>query len=675
MSNARTIHSPISKQLGYLGLVLVALLCVGGASCLMLRSHSVSQVFVFDIYSLSALALSSYLFSRLIKSLATPAEKVRLFLLTILAALIGAILLEALTVYGSPKGTVLSLHCWSKKRIIFFFALSLIGYLSIRVFLQSNPSKNKTNGSYSNRLKSLGAPFALSATIALAFFFLISHAFGNGSLAFFLFPFAAVFSVCALFDWHRFGFSTESLYLAIALPFGLATAICIPVTTGLSFDDQIHYSNALDTSYVFTSQRTDTDIHFSEIAVLRSLEQDVMPLTDWSSEKVWRAQIDLDVSYRSDINSGHVLEFHNEPIFTLSSLGYIPSAIGLWLARIIGLGFCHTVILGRVFNLLAFIFTIFAAIKITPAKKTLFLMVGLIPTNIFLASNYSYDPWLISMVALGLAMLYKKMWSDEALFPAKAIPSLGICSLGIAVKATYFPILGLFLLMPKNKFKTRKQHVLYCATVIAAAAILLASFVVPFLFAGSSNAGDTRGGEGVNPMGQVSYILNNMTAFCSMLAHFLASTYFDPSQSPSILLEYAYLGEVGAGYINTPWVYAYGWIPFFALLTCAIVDGNRSSAKTAGCWQSAWSVVLFFASLALIATALYVSFTPVGNNTVNGCQTRYILPLLIPALTCIFNNKCQSLLGDGKTRAIFTSIAVAEITACSFLLIVPRFIA
>ena len=49
----------------------------------------------------------------------------------------------------------------------------------------------------------------------------------------------------------------------------------------------------------------------------------------------------LNGSYRSDIASGHVqVNKHEEFVYTLSSIGYIPSAIGLWLAR-----FCISIFL------------------------------------------------------------------------------------------------------------------------------------------------------------------------------------------------------------------------------------------------------------------------------------------------------------------------------------------
>jgi len=45
--------------------------------------------------------------------------------------------------------------------------------------------------------------------------------------------------------------------------------------------------------------------------------------------------------------------------------------------------------------------------------------------------------------------------------------------------------------------------------------------------------------------------------------------------------------------------------------------------------------LLSFASIILVASALYAAFTPVGADIIAGCQQRYILPVLFPTLYLI----------------------------------------
>ena len=39
-----------------------------------------------------------------------------------------------------------------------------------------------------------------------------------------------------------------------------------------------------------------------------------------------------------------------------------------------------------------------------------------------------------------------------------------------------------------------------------------------------------------------------------------------------------------------------------------------------------------FATVVLVATSLYVMFTPVAASTINGCQYRYLLPMVFPTV-------------------------------------------
>ena len=79
-------------------------------------------------------------------------------------------------------------------------------------------------------------------------------------------------------------------------------------------------------------------------------------------------------------------------------------------------------------------------------------------------------------------------------------------------------------------------------------------------------------------------------------------------------------------------------------------------------------------SLVLVATALYVSFTPVGLATVNGCQTRYVIPVLVPALAVGLNNKIFRIGEKTNLIVLFLLVAIFFFTLSFAVLIFPRFL-
>ena len=65
-------------------------------------------------------------------------------------------------------------------------------------------------------------------------------------------------------------------------------------------------------------------------------------------------------------------------------------------------------------------------------------------------------------------------------------------------------------------------------------------------------------------------------------------------------------------------------------VVCAVLDqGNRKGTSHG---LRIMSVVGPICSFLLSATALYISFTPYGLETINGMQYRYLLPIALPLL-------------------------------------------
>ena len=210
--------------------------------------------------------------------------------------------------------------------------------------------------------------------------------------------------------------------------------------------------------------------------------------------------------------------------------------------------------------------------------------------------------------------------------------------LGCAPKAIYFPILFLMLFVPKRFFGTsyKTKSLAYRAAVLGASALLLASFAAPFLF-GSSGSGDSRGGDGVDSMGQVRWILENPLSFVSIMGSFLKD-YLSPSVSGGYTDSLAYLSPS-----------LLGGVPLVVLIIASIVDSNEKAFLYSGARYKIAAFLLLLGTSFLMATALYISFTPVGLSTVNGCQLRYLLPLVIPFLMLALNLKVTFL---GSRRAL-----------------------
>ena len=149
----------------------------------------------------------------------------------------------------------------------------------------------------------------------------------------------------------------------------------------------------------------------------------------------------------------------------------------------------------------------------------------------------------------------------------------------------------------------------------------------------NAGVGDTRGGDTVNATKQIEFILGNFGFVANTIIDFL-KVFLNP------------LSFVGLSYMNH---LSYNGVIIGGLITLAFVvlmslicheDKDR---KAFPIWYRLCVLLLYVGVGAICAVTMYISFTPVGADHVAGCQGRYLLPAIFPALyvlTRIPTKKC-----------------------------------
>ncbi len=398
----------------------------------------------------------------------------------------------------------------------------------------------------------------------------------------------------------------EIFFLIFTLLIGWNFAFFAPDTSSISWDDGYHYMEANIWSYLGERRLT-----YAEATVLNPFpeqEYDTANLDAWHEAQTEQYRIG---AAGVDSFSLHPKNFWNAF-----------SGIGLFIGRALRLPFHLIWELGRFTGLLAYAVIGYFAIRRLKSGKILLSVVLMIPVNIFLAASYSYGPGVTAFLALGLAYMFAEWQEPEKkLRWWNAAVMLGAMYLGCMAKAIYFPLLLFPLFLPRSKFETPRQHRAFMGLTAGVIALLLLSFVLPMLTGSVESSTDTRGGEDVSAAGQVAYILANPLKYAETLFFYLKS--------------FLHLDSI----MNYATFFAYkGTAPnhnlyLIALAVAAFTDKSEYDDPFA---QKGWRRILFlliiFGTAGLVATSMYVAFTPVGSGTVNGCQPRYILPLFYPAL-------------------------------------------
>lgn len=608
----------------------------------------------------------------------------KLLLKLLVASLAAALFLEGATLFGARSMSVLSVQDWNFARVAFFFILAYAGGLVVLVFLKRNPF-DFVRGFFirftPKKFFVLAATILAVAGVSAVLSAMLSRTFGYAYLPVFLF-FCAVIGCVAYFVAfaRRSKDRPERFFLIVALFLGSFLVLTFPAETNISWDDQIHYKRSLALSYVMDSEYSDADA-----TLLDPLRDDgdlgrpyvgdlwVEQGDVWSESEVDAYHDQLNLVYESGGYyplEGFTTAPAGETIVSYSTLGYIPSAFGLWLGRLLHLPFDSIVTLGRWMSLLSYCLISFVAIKVIPVKKVLLCAIALLPTNLFLAANFSYDPWLVSFLFLAIALVVKALCSPEVPLSNRAwIGTLLVFFVALGPKAVYFPLIGLLLLYPKTKFSSARRRKLFVASVIALGIIVVASFLLPFIASSGGGAGDLRGGSGVNSSEQTRFILSNPLGYAEVLFSFLANNYLTLFGSNEYTITFSYLGNLQS---SLPWI---SGLPVVLLLIIALTDSDSVSRKVARVPYAIWMAFLFVVSVCLIATSLYISFTPVGYGTVNGCQPRYLLPLLFPLFVFCFNPRMKNEMNRVTYNLIALSFSAIPVVLCCWYLVASKVMA
>jgi len=413
--------------------------------------------------------------------------------------------------------------------------------------------------------------------------------------------------VCLIVKWKSVAQKPEKIFAIFALILGLFCIGVTPDRVGVSWDDEIHYARALEISNVFNGIM---------------YEADIKNITDYANNIYGRNGYDrtTDSQYQGQLGASYEEKqwsSHQFSQYGVYSVAYIPSAIGIILGRGLDLSYAGVFNLGRLCNLLMYIFLISLAIKKMQYGKVLIATIGLIPTMMFMASSYSYDPWVVGFTILGFSYFFGELQEDKPLETKDIVIMLGSFAIGCLPKAIYFPMLFPLLFMPKKKFKNATQRKVYYFAIVGISLFLVSTFLLPILVNGAGS-GDARGGSDVNSTEQIKFILNNPLTYAKTLIKFELD-YVALANSASMLQRFAYVGD-GCFYS----------IVSLMLFVLAFLD--RGEHEKNHCIVKGAGLIGCAVAIILSTTALYISFTAVGSNTVAGMQARYMVPTIFPAL-------------------------------------------
>lgn len=316
------------------------------------------------------------------------------------------------------------------------------------------------------------------------------------------------------------------------------------------------------------------------------------------------------------------------PPVTTTPVAYGPQALGMALVRAMDWGTLPLLYLGRLCNLVFFVFMTWLAMKRLPFGKEVLFGTALLPMTLHLSSSFSYDVMIMGCMfyftAVCLDLAYKKEkveWKDVAVL-ALVMAAAGPC------KMVYAVMMGLCLLIPVKKFGGWGRWFISAACVAGAwagAMYLVNSQVIV------SYATETE--SYVQWAGESGYSLSLLIHQPVRLIKIFYQTLLWQAQHYHLTMIGAYLGNLDP-VLDVPYVLVVLFT--LCLLALALRKPGESLVLTGG--KRLWVFAVCAGCGAEVMLSMLIAWTPLSSRVINGVQGRYFLPFLPVLLLALKND-------------------------------------
>ena len=402
-------------------------------------------------------------------------------------------------------------------------------------------------------------------------------------------------------------------FLIISLCIGISVSLLSP--TFFCFDEKEHFIKAYQISEFNLENNVDKNqnwvynseefLQFNAIEPFNSYKERMHYMRQFSSR-----EYNLNANY-------------NTTASTYVPTPYIQSSIGVAIGKALHLPFILTFYLGRIFNTITY--SLLGCLLINKAKickKLLFVILSL-PAFVYSSGFYTADTITILSSTALFVIFINMLASKEHEIGYKKI-ALFIITLVISVtsKISAAPLCLLFVAIPKEKFKENVKVLFSKLSVMFISAITM---LFTFWYASQSTLNQWAI-EGADTKQQIIYILHNPIKYTILMIKTTLNSFWD----------YVVGVTVNLAYVES-------FSSFFALFLIILivlvsVCDNETDILFINLKNKIVILMSILLGFAIVITALYGTFNPVGSQTILGVQGRYLSPMLF-GIMILFKNK------------------------------------
>lgn len=347
-----------------------------------------------------------------------------------------------------------------------------------------------------------------------------------------------------------------------------------------------------------------------------------------------------------EIDYSHVIVTHIAT--TNLSIFYIPQALGILFAKVLGLNEIWLLWLARLFNLGVYSLIIAFSLKIAPKLKMLLFFVAALPMSLQQAASCSPDALINSTAILLVAVFIYCYTKDNLMLSKKHMIAIGILCLIIPMaKVTNVFLIGIIFLIPNKRWSSRKGAVTYKLVIIGLAIIVAACFYMyTSKFSPNLEQAPYLNAMGVDSQKQLQYIFSH---FSEWIKEFGNAIIYQTNDYINSLSVFGWL-EQGYPILTAVMIFTYAKI-------CFQEEGFFISKG-----KKIYIFLICVAIYTVTCLALYLTWSPVESEIILGVQGRYFIPLIaVIALMFVepYSQRCNGVRSYESDMVIISGMAGA----------------
>ncbi len=453
-------------------------------------------------------------------------------------------------------------------------------------------------------------------------FYIVSPAYTMICLLFIAFSagLLAAFTI-VYFCAYVFRVKKHILFLVTVLIMGIGySALMTPFTVP---DETVHYYTAYRVSNTLTFTKEKAENPDTALYV-RACDTDYQGIFSNFNGKHYMPSTG---SYAAAINNVLGVEESTEMVLRESDqisgnyVCYIPAGLGITLGRILHLNSVPTFYLGRFMNLLLFAVLGMLAVRKMPFGKNTLFAVALLPLTLQQVASYSYDS-----VIIAFAFYYIAVCTHLA-YRAKQIRVTDLAALLVCLMVFCAPKAGVYVLLVGflpiifwNK-QIPKKKIFLSAGIAAVGAI---AFMLIFNLS-------RLGGSGYSDDTTVYFTLSDIFKDPEAFVKLWVNAYFDSKET----WFYSLFGSDMA-WVNLKVEKSFALVFGSLLMISSIREGERAKFQMRNT-DKYFMIPVALLTIAGFCAASYM-WTPIDAVSIQGLQTRYIIPILPLILLSLRNS-------------------------------------